>query len=42
MIVVDANLIGNLFIQTDHSLLTVRVFERSDWYAPVCVSEVGA
>lgn len=36
MIVVDANLIGNLFIQSDHSLLAIQVFEKDpDWYAPL-------
>jgi len=28
MIVVDANLIGNLFLQEDSSPLAVRVFEK--------------
>jgi predicted nucleic acid-binding protein len=36
MIVVDANLIGNLFIKSEHSSLTIQVFEKDpDWYAPI-------
>jgi len=36
MIVVDANLIGNLLIKSDHSPLAVQVFEKDpDWYAPI-------
>jgi predicted nucleic acid-binding protein len=36
MIVVDANLIGNLFINSDHSQLAIQVFEKDpDWYAPL-------
>ena len=36
MIIVDANLIGNLFIQSDHSPLAIQVFEKDpDWYAPI-------
>ena len=44
MIVVDASLIGNLFIRSDHSPLAVQVFEKDpDWYAPfLWQSEVGS
>jgi len=36
MIVVDANLIGNLLIKSNHSPLAVQVFEKDpDWYAPI-------
>lgn len=36
MIVVDANLIVNLFLQTEHSALAIQVFEKDpDWYAPL-------
>lgn len=36
MIVVDANLIVNLFLQTEHSGLAIQVFERDpNWYAPL-------
>jgi predicted nucleic acid-binding protein len=35
VIVVDANLIGYLFIQGEFTSLAVRVFEKDpDWYAP--------
>lgn len=35
MIVVDANLIGNLFMQSSNSPIAVQVFEKDpDWYAP--------
>jgi predicted nucleic acid-binding protein len=35
MIVVDANLIGNLFMQSSDSQLAIQVFEKDpDWYAP--------
>jgi len=35
MIVVDANLIGNLYLQNNDSPLAVKVFEKDpDWYAP--------
>jgi len=36
MIVVDANLISNFFINSEHSPLAIQVFERDpDWYAPL-------
>lgn len=36
MIVVDANLIGNLLIESEHSSLAIQVFEKDpDWYAPI-------
>ncbi len=36
MIVVDANLIGALFIQGEQSPVATRVFEKDpDWYAPL-------
>jgi len=36
MIVVDANLIGALFIQSDQSPLAIQIFEKDpDWYAPL-------
>jgi Predicted nucleic acid-binding protein, contains PIN domain len=36
MIVVDANLIGNLFIESKDSPLAIQVFEKDpDWYAPI-------
>jgi predicted nucleic acid-binding protein len=36
MIVVDANLIGALFVQGEQSLLAARIFDKDpDWYAPV-------
>lgn len=36
MIVVDANLIGTLFIKSEDSPLAIQVFERDpDWYAPL-------
>ena len=36
MIVVDANLIGNLLIESEHSSLAIQVFEKDpDWYAPL-------
>jgi predicted nucleic acid-binding protein len=36
MIVVDANLIGNLFIETKDSPVAIQVFEKDpDWYAPI-------
>ncbi len=36
MIVADANLIGNLFIQSKDSPLAMQVFEKDpDWYAPL-------
>jgi predicted nucleic acid-binding protein len=36
MIIVDANLIGALFLQSEQSPLTTRVFEKDpDWYAPL-------
>lgn len=36
MIVVDANLIGNLFLKSEHSPLAIQVFEKDpDWYAPL-------
>lgn len=36
MIVVDANLIGALFVQGEQSPLAARIFEKDpDWYAPV-------
>src|SRR6266536_3619074 len=35
MIVADANLIGNLFIQSKDSPLAMQVFKKDpDWYAP--------
>ena len=35
MIVVDANLIGNLFMQSSNSPIAVQVFEKDpDWYTP--------
>lgn len=34
MIIVDANLIGVLFVQSDESPLATRIFEKDpDWYA---------
>jgi len=36
MIIVDANLIGALFVQSDQSSLATRIFEKDpDWYAPL-------
>ena len=36
MIVVDANLIGYLFLQNEFTPLTIQVFEKDpDWYAPL-------
>ena len=36
MIVVDANLIGNLLIKSKDSPLAIQVFEKDpDWYAPL-------
>lgn len=36
MIIADANLIGNLFIKSEHSSLAIQVFEKDpDWYAPI-------
>ena len=36
MIVVDANLIGNLLVESKDSPLAIRVFEKDpDWYAPL-------
>jgi predicted nucleic acid-binding protein len=36
MIVVDANLIGNLLLKTENSPLAIKVFEKDpDWYAPL-------
>jgi predicted nucleic acid-binding protein len=36
MIVVDANLIGNLFLKSEHSSLAIQIFEKDpDWYAPL-------
>jgi predicted nucleic acid-binding protein len=36
MIVADANLIGNLFLASEHSLLAIQVFQKDpDWYAPL-------
>ena len=36
MIVVDANLVANLLIQSEHSPLAVQVFGKDpDWYAPL-------
>jgi len=36
MIIVDANLIGALFVQSDQSLLATQIFEKDpDWYAPL-------
>jgi predicted nucleic acid-binding protein len=36
MIVVDANLIGNLLIENELSSLAIQVFEKDpDWYAPI-------
>lgn len=36
MIVVDANLIGALFVQSDQSPLATQIFEKDpDWYAPL-------
>lgn len=36
MIVVDANLIGNLLLKTENSHLSIKVFEKDpDWYAPL-------
>lgn len=36
MIVVDANLIGNLFIESKDAPLAIQVFEKDpDWYAPI-------
>ena len=36
MIVVDANLIGNLLINSEHSQFAIQVFEKDpDWYAPL-------
>ena len=35
MIVADANLIGNLFMQSSDSSIAIQVFEKDpDWYAP--------
>jgi len=36
MIIVDANLIGALFVQSEQTPLAARIFERDpDWYAPI-------
>jgi predicted nucleic acid-binding protein len=36
MIVVDANLIGNLFLKGENTPLAIKVFEKDpDWYAPL-------
>ena len=36
MIVVDANLIGNLFLKGENTPLVIKVFEKDpDWYAPL-------
>jgi hypothetical protein len=36
MIVVAANLIGNLLVESKDSPLAIRVFEKDpDWYAPL-------
>ena len=36
MIIVDANLIGALLLQSEQSPLAIRVFEKDpDWYAPL-------
>jgi predicted nucleic acid-binding protein len=36
MIIVDANLIGALFVQSNQSPLATRIFEKDpDWYAPL-------
>ncbi|MEJ5224912.1 MAG: type II toxin-antitoxin system VapC family toxin [Anaerolineales bacterium] len=36
MIVVDANLIGHLFIEGEFTALAIQVFEKDpDWYAPM-------
>jgi len=36
MIIVEANLIGALFVQSDQSSLAARIFEMDpDWYAPL-------
>ena len=36
ILVVDANLIGALFVQSDQSPLATRIFEKdADWYAPL-------
>jgi predicted nucleic acid-binding protein len=36
MIIVDANLIGALLLQSEQSLLASQIFERDpDWYAPL-------
>ncbi|HLO14110.1 MAG TPA: type II toxin-antitoxin system VapC family toxin [Anaerolineales bacterium] len=36
MIIVDANLVGALFVQSDQSTLATRIFEKDpDWYAPL-------
>jgi predicted nucleic acid-binding protein len=36
MIIVDANLIGAVFLQSEQSPLATRVFEKDpDWYAPL-------
>lgn len=36
MIIVDANLIGALFVQSNQSSLATRIFEKDpDWYAPL-------
>jgi predicted nucleic acid-binding protein len=36
MIIVDANLIGTLFIKSRDSALAIQVFEKDpDWYAPL-------
>ena len=36
MIIVDANLIGALFLQSEQAPLASRIFERDpDWYAPL-------
>ena len=36
MIVVDANLIGKLFLKGENTPLAIKVFEKDpDWYAPL-------
>jgi predicted nucleic acid-binding protein len=36
MIIVDANLIGAFFVQSDQSPLAAQIFEKDpDWYAPL-------
>ncbi len=36
MIIVDANLIGALFVQSEQTSLATRIFEKDpDWYAPL-------